>query len=1446
MSGKNILLTIGISDYVYVDPWHKLPNAVSDCERVSKVLIEKYGFEHIDHSPMADSEAKLESIVDLFQEIETFCCNTDNLIIYFAGHGFRKPESRLHWVPQDGHPYKKDTWLSSSDILDLMELTYAKHVILISDCCYSGLLTTGQPKLSAQNLTNDALDGKYSRIILTSGGNTKVYDGPTGKNSRFCQSLCEILEKNRESQIRFSKVIADVILLTRVRSTQRPQSSQLTSKFNEGGEMILRHTITEENNEKVQYKFDDLPEVGKLISRSIRLYDENTNTIDSLFSFEGKNLYLQNVVPFDRKLVLLGNPGSGKTFQLLKVAKQFQNDESIYVPFYNKLNKYNGGSLKKYLQLDFESIEQNTLILFLDGLDEIESYHREEAISEITRLSSEYPLLGMVISCRTNFYTLPTKENSGMLSGFSVYFLNDLSQEDVKNYCIDDMKIDGDHFLKSCYQGDLQSFLSRPYTLNILLDHYVSKNKLEITRKQILEENSKTSIMSEKDIRLVSKKDYREVEKTVQKLAFIMETMGRNYISDAEVHELFPFDKDYEKLIKVPSLRLDKTEDIWMFTHNNIQEYLAAKILAIQDFNVLIDIISTKSIRKLRIKPSWVNTVSFVSSIIDGDRLTYLFNWISENDPEIIIKFEPERFSDHQRTELFVRIFEYYSSRGQWLHSNKFTAKDISRFGQTGKSIKYLTNILVDPQATEITKLNALYVLHGLDEKKLRDKKIELRNVLVKMLDDDYLRVETINTVIYVIAELKLANEQISESIIEKYKLSKNQYIRAALYRLIVSMDSVDKNIGLIIDSYDIEGMAGAIGERSDTMLIDETLHLSNAVMHIRTIDALNSIIKDLQSSPHKQHSMVRNGRDLFSKIIDRSIYLFKEFNRGIFDILFEFYTTQVSTLDNYVLSELGRFFKETDTKRAAMIDIWKMFSESANLDNLTSYLLDVDSVSEFIDMRIDGNFTDEHFKRLHEILYYQQSKYDNLLPELEQAADDQFGIKLERPGIKNWKEREVQLHKKGIALLLDSNSLLKEVDRIYFKIDKITLDNNDIFDLMYTRNSEEVPTPHAVCNLLRLFIGRDRGVDHADFHNWVLSDSQGFQYQVLKEVKSILTNSKDLDLEDREVAQIQKLCLANPDEIDLVYYFLNRYGLELPEENLIKLINYINPSTDFSSANKGTLDIIENYLDAEMIRRVISEKLQYGYLDLLAWVSYIFYGFRKEWAEFYGYVPQQLINSKREEYKFEEILRLWFDRTQDLVQLKEIIEKTALIYLKRSGIKLLCPDPAQHTFIVGVLIAILNEEYELEEKQEAANLLIEFGELEGFYYLADFILENREEWVDFRYGCRNFSKLTHLSAVPKLMELLFVSKQEDFKKDPYNDLEPIVLEALINIGSQSQNSSVQVSDEINNFMEDHAGQFSHLERLNYIIDRIEANVSNKSMITDVKSALSIFEKLDF
>ena len=74
----------------------------------------------------------------------------DNLLIYYAGHGeLDNDEERGYWLPIDADTTKRSKWINNSYILDNIKATKAKHVLLISDSCFSGSLLQGNTEKSS-------------------------------------------------------------------------------------------------------------------------------------------------------------------------------------------------------------------------------------------------------------------------------------------------------------------------------------------------------------------------------------------------------------------------------------------------------------------------------------------------------------------------------------------------------------------------------------------------------------------------------------------------------------------------------------------------------------------------------------------------------------------------------------------------------------------------------------------------------------------------------------------------------------------------------------------------------------------------------------------------------------------------------------------------------------------------------------------------------------------------------------------------------------------------------------------------------------------------------------------------------------------------------------------------------------------------------------------------
>lgn len=143
---------------------------------------------------------------------------------------------------------------------------------------------------------------------------------------------------------------------------------------------------------------------------------------------------LVSVVEKHNQIVLLGDALVGKTTELKQLASVTSRDDSPFYPFLVSLNKYINQSISELLPKDWKRISQEKLLIILDGLDEIESKHKNDAIRQIELFSEQNPNSHILISCRTNFYKTRTEHFSGTLSGFSPYILLDLSNSEIEKY----------------------------------------------------------------------------------------------------------------------------------------------------------------------------------------------------------------------------------------------------------------------------------------------------------------------------------------------------------------------------------------------------------------------------------------------------------------------------------------------------------------------------------------------------------------------------------------------------------------------------------------------------------------------------------------------------------------------------------------------------------------------------------------------------------------------------------------------------------------------------------------------------------------------------------------------------------------------------------------------------------------------------------------------------
>ena len=244
--GKFYALIFGNNDYKQQKGWHPLSTAIDDAKAIGEVLKSQYGF---------DVTVKLNStrgeMLIALEEMRRKLTEDDNLLVYYAGHGYMDPENdQGYWIPINGSLNSSIEWISNATITDQIRAMTARNVMVIADSCYSGsLMRSGlvslrsglSPKKKLQRLIDDI--NEITRTALSSGGLQPVADAiGNSKHSVFAGALLKILRENKkllDGDSLATQVGLSVSITTQDNVKQVPRYSPLAKGGHQGGEFYF-------------------------------------------------------------------------------------------------------------------------------------------------------------------------------------------------------------------------------------------------------------------------------------------------------------------------------------------------------------------------------------------------------------------------------------------------------------------------------------------------------------------------------------------------------------------------------------------------------------------------------------------------------------------------------------------------------------------------------------------------------------------------------------------------------------------------------------------------------------------------------------------------------------------------------------------------------------------------------------------------------------------------------------------------------------------------------------------------------------------------------------------------------------------------------------------------------------------------------------------------------
>ncbi len=226
-------LLIAVQDYrdpAIVD----LDQPVADARALRDELVKDYTFKPQNITFLQNPDRT--TIIETFDRLTATVEPTDNLIVFYAGHGIWDDRiEQGYWLPSDAKKNSKAAWLSNGTIRDYIRAIDSKHTLLITDACFGGGILKTREAFTASR----AMLEMYklpSRKAMTSGALKTVPD-----KSVFIEYLIKALQRNDQPLISADQLFASFKynVINNSPNGQVPQYGVISQADDEGGDFIF-------------------------------------------------------------------------------------------------------------------------------------------------------------------------------------------------------------------------------------------------------------------------------------------------------------------------------------------------------------------------------------------------------------------------------------------------------------------------------------------------------------------------------------------------------------------------------------------------------------------------------------------------------------------------------------------------------------------------------------------------------------------------------------------------------------------------------------------------------------------------------------------------------------------------------------------------------------------------------------------------------------------------------------------------------------------------------------------------------------------------------------------------------------------------------------------------------------------------------------------------------
>jgi hypothetical protein len=1096
-------------------------------------------------------------------------------------------------------------------------------------------------------------------------------------------------------------------------------------------------------------------------------------------------------------LVLLGNPGMGKSIELQELAIDFweHREARRWVPFYRSINSFSSqDTLEDHLPPDWREIPQ--LLIILDGLDEI-SYGQSfrTMIENFIQNHDGDTVVKFVISCRTNIYESSIRD----ITNFRCYTLNNLNFKHALVYLVAKYKMPEDSSYYIEISRDQKEFFENPYYLNLLGDYYMESQKLPSNKSELMERYiGKRLRDDELSMGKTQHYDTGQIIQVCKKVALSLEAMQMRRISGEQLTQLLREDKTI--FINSGFVQKVVNQDQWEFEHRNLQEFFVAKTLYNFSTEKIIAFISLED-DKPKTHPSWLNSISYLLNLLDAtsEKMEMLVNWLLENDPNILFKADRSRINDTIRKDVFQGYFnKRCKEQTLWFRKYDQETKEIVRFADSTVNREFLMQELRDDQSHRRTRISAMSLLSQMDTSLLE---VEFKQTLLGCLQDPMPKVDMHfkAEILHTIYEKGFhKSTEYLEKVVVAVSFIDHERITSALLKLIVESDA-DNHIDYLKSIVEVVG--GKEPRKHQTQDNYATGEKRYFVMALMKLQKPKNQVYALQLFFEYKDAFRWEQKDL-KNVIDSMVNNYSSntelYGYAVTWLLGALGHRQITfRYEEHVVT----FFEKTGTVDKAFMDIYKSSLALDSKRYFLAYLVTDFTLPVLVKDYLDGKIEDNELYVFRNVL----SRVNvDLAQKFEQLVLSTTEYRLKEDFIdveigKQWQEYHSTKEQSSFDLLFDPIRL-KNLASDYFALaGKSELAWDDLQD-----NKEEFWND---LDLQRKFLPSFQEIVHDAKRELdgpisltnVKRNIDNDLYLLFKVKRELTSQSKKNIVERPEhMAYIKAWCLKNEKNADfknalhqfqsrnyiiceLLWFFGRRYGITYQESTYLDML-WIDYHLD--EGGVGGYEYILEKVDIQRFNARIVKNLREGLLEQIVFHNHAEIALSHGIKEVYPLIATYLSDTGLNRYRRLALLESYVETTGDINLLKKILENELPIenddslYWDATGHLI---NLGQNDFVIEKTIAVYQKNKGGMEELTAIKLLVKAGYPKALSFFNEWLKAgNRYDRKEHRFfSSVDFSKFYAPGAISDILKLIEMSISKEIKGNDHFDPIRAVYEIL-------------------------------------------------------------------